>query len=431
MRAATRLRTLALGLALVPLGACGEELPADGGEQAAGAKSFSTNGVVGQALQKVVLQRAEGIAPQNRPYVFNGVQDCYGYVRQVWNAVLTDGKPHEEDFYPKAYNRSRWLSAKEGLPVNDAPSSAWVHFASASELVPGDALATDQGHRWGSNWHGGVYAGKTAAGQRQWDNTTDSVGSGAFNRPLWSGFRYYYRPTHELLSGSASQPGPQPPSEPDATPEGPQPDGAYQPIVARHSGKCLAVAGASTANKAKVWQYACDGMPAQGWKAEAVGGDRYRLVSQLSGKCLDVPGASTSPGEALWQYTCNGSAAQRWKLESAGDGHYSLVAQCSGLCLDVANAKTEDQTDVIQWSCHDATNQQWRLSLGQADPGGADASCPPDGTTFADPAALGDLSGRTCLYQCWGSGTLFNSCGAGMWQFCLPTGVFASCQKKP
>ena len=171
-------------------------------------RPFSTNGVTGEGLQQRVLARAAGIAPQNRPYVYNGVQDCYGYVRQVWNAILHDGSAHEEDFYPQSYNRSRWHAVGDGLPVGDAPSAEWVYFSSASELLPGDALATAQGHAWGAYWHGGIYAGMSGGVHYQWDSTIDSVGSGAFKRRLWSGFRYYYRPTHDLL---AAEPEPQPP----------------------------------------------------------------------------------------------------------------------------------------------------------------------------------------------------------------------------
>lgn len=58
--------------------------------------------------------------------------------------------------------------------------------------------------------------------------------------------------------------------------------------------------------------------------------------------------------------------------------------------------------------------------------------CPPPGTTFNNPPTnLGDLNGQACGYACWGSGTLYNQCGASSWQFCLPQGVFAPCQPKP
>jgi hypothetical protein len=218
-----------LALALLALAAAGCDSGVLEGEEAAVSEAtelrpYSTNGLVGTALQQAVLKRAEGIAPWNRPYVFNGVQDCYGYVRQVWNAILFDGSTHGEDYHPKPYNRGRWLGVAGGLPVADAPSSSWVTFSNPSQLLPGDVLSTAQGHFWGGSWHGGIYAGMTAAGHRQWDNTP-SGSSGAYNRPLWSGFRYYYRPTHELLAKTAQL--------------APAPASTFQTLVSRHSGKCL------------------------------------------------------------------------------------------------------------------------------------------------------------------------------------------------
>ena len=371
-------------------------------------KTFSTNGVVGMALQQVVLKRAEGIARQNRPYVFNGVQDCYGYVRQVWNAILTDGSAHTEDFYPKSYNRSRWLYSG-GLPVADAPNSNWVYFSTGSVLLPGDVLSTDRGHRWGSNWHGGIYAGKTSAGHRQWDNSPYS-GNGAYNRPLYSGFRYYYKPTHDLLAKS-SQPAPTPPS-------------GYKFIISRHSGKCLEAS--SAAGAAQIWQATCKSTPAQHWKPESVGEGYYRFISELSGKCLDIFPGTLAQGAQLKQWDCNYYKPQSFKMLQADPQHVTLVARHSGKCLDVYDWLLSDEAKVVQWSCHGGNNQQWRLSTSTNST--QNVTCPPAGTSWSNPAVLGDLAGKSCSYTCWGKGSFYNRCGTGRWQFCHPNGKFAACQ---
>jgi uncharacterized protein YgiM (DUF1202 family) len=154
---------------------------------------------------QTVLARAEGIAPHNRPYVFNGVQDCYGYVRQVWNAILYDGSMHSEDFHPNSYDKSRWLGVSGGLPVADYPSSNWVYFSDPNVLLPGDVLSTHQGHAWGDTWHGGLYAGVSNGQHRIWDNSGSA--NGAYNRPFYWGFHYYYRPTHDMLAGGSSTSG--------------------------------------------------------------------------------------------------------------------------------------------------------------------------------------------------------------------------------
>ena len=153
------------------------------------------SGISGVVLQKMVMLRCAGIAPWNRPYRFNGIGDCYGYCRQVWNAVLADGLPHREDFYPHPYNQKRWLNLPGGLPVDDAPDPNWIRFTNPRVLVKGDLLATAQGHFWGANWHGGIYAGH----DHNWDSSHLNGLNGAYKRPLYSGFHYYYEPLHVAL----------------------------------------------------------------------------------------------------------------------------------------------------------------------------------------------------------------------------------------
>ncbi|HLX72990.1 MAG TPA: hypothetical protein VKV04_25475 [Verrucomicrobiae bacterium] len=151
--------------------------------------------VRGARLQEMVLSRCEHIAYWNRPYQYDGVGDCYGYCRQVWNAILSDGQEHTEDYSPHPYDKKRWVGFKSGIPVNTFRDTNWVHFSSADALLPGDLLATDQGHFWGENWHGGIYAGKGD----NWDCSKHNGLDGAYKRPLFSGFHYYYKPLHELL----------------------------------------------------------------------------------------------------------------------------------------------------------------------------------------------------------------------------------------
>jgi len=168
----------------------------------------SQPGDYGTDVQAKVLARAAGIAPQNRPYIFNGVEDCWGYVRQVWNAILSDGTVHSEDYYPNSYDRNRWLSLTGGLLKGDAPNPDWVYYSDRNVLLPGDILSTDQGHAWGPDWHGGIFAGKNANGSYwDWDctpynwSTSQCDNHGADHNPLSSGyFSYYYKPIHDLLA---------------------------------------------------------------------------------------------------------------------------------------------------------------------------------------------------------------------------------------
>ncbi len=154
----------------------------------------------GTRLQEMVMSRCEHIAYWNRPYEYNGIGDCYGYCRQVWNAILADGKEHTEDYYPHKYDKERWIYFKGGIPVNTFPDTNWVYFSSFKVLVPGDLLATDRGHFWGPEWHGGIYAGNGD----DWDCSKHDGLNGAYLRRLFSGFHYYYHPLHELLLGNSS-----------------------------------------------------------------------------------------------------------------------------------------------------------------------------------------------------------------------------------
>lgn len=201
---------------------------------------YNRPGCTGRELQRKVLERAQGIASHNRPYVFDGVGDCWGFVRQVWNAILSDGSTHPEDYSPCQGNK-RWSPKPRrgcmtpcryhearmvwcptvppdpsvdnepmdrvgimsgGLLVRDSVNPDWVRITDRDLLMPGDALCTEQGHRWGDDWHGGIYAGKENGVHKQWDcaDPPEEAMSGAHHRNFYSEFKYYYKPLHDLLA---------------------------------------------------------------------------------------------------------------------------------------------------------------------------------------------------------------------------------------
>ena len=84
----------------------------------------------------------------------------------------------------------------------------------------------------------------------------------------------------------------------------------------KHSGKCLNVQGASTANSAHIIQYTCvdnsDEMFETVPAARVNGTDYYQLVNQHSGKCLNIQGGSTANSARLIQYTCRIDATNEW-----------------------------------------------------------------------------------------------------------------------
>lgn len=137
---------------------------------------------------------------------------------------------------------------------------------------------------------------------------------------------------------------------------------AYTTLVARHSGKCLDVANASTAGAATVIQYACHHGANQDWQVRTIAGGYVHLLARHSHKCLDVAGSSTADGAVAVQNACNaGSTSQQWTLRALGAGYYQVVARHSGRCLDVAAASTADSARILQWPCGSGANQQWSI----------------------------------------------------------------------
>ena len=88
-------------------------------------------------------------------------------------------------------------------------------------------------------------------------------------------------------------------------------------------------------------------------------GPAEQLVARHSGKCLDVSSASTADSARTLQYTCGSGLNQRYTVQDLGTGYVRLVARHSGKCLDVNGASPADGAGGIQWSCNGATNQQW------------------------------------------------------------------------
>ncbi|MBV7700197.1 family 43 glycosylhydrolase [Streptomyces sp. TRM70350] len=133
-------------------------------------------------------------------------------------------------------------------------------------------------------------------------------------------------------------------------------------VVNRNSGKCLDVAGGSSADGANVQQYACHGGSNQRWRLEDLGDDTHRLVNVATGKVLDTANCSTADGADLRQWSWLNNTCQRFRFLATDSGHVRIVNQATGKVADVANCGTADGTDVRQWSWLNNTCQQWRLT---------------------------------------------------------------------
>ena len=133
-------------------------------------------------------------------------------------------------------------------------------------------------------------------------------------------------------------------------------------LVAKHSGKVLAVAGADHEDGANVFQSRKkDDDLSQLWLLEAAGNGYYYLVAQHSDKALDVAGANTEDKANVLQWQKHGGDNQQWKLDTAGDGYYYLVAKRGGKVLDVADASRGEGANVIQNTKSGSDNQKWKI----------------------------------------------------------------------
>ncbi|MFF6780460.1 RICIN domain-containing protein [Streptomyces sp. NPDC012510] len=132
-------------------------------------------------------------------------------------------------------------------------------------------------------------------------------------------------------------------------------------LVNRRSGKVLDVAGAGTANGAKIIQYASSGATNQQWRFLPNADGTFRIAARHSGLLLESPGGSAQGGR-LDQWQDTNSDNQRWKLVDAGGGRYRIVNVRNGTwCVDVEGGSTADGGRVIQWPVGTGTNQEWEI----------------------------------------------------------------------
>jgi hypothetical protein len=135
------------------------------------------------------------------------------------------------------------------------------------------------------------------------------------------------------------------------------------PLSNEMTHKCLDVPGLSMDN-IPVQEFACNGGPNQRWLRLAPPGanienintpvGEHVLVAEHSGKCLDVAGGSTADHAVIQQFTCHGGANQRWS--AVPNGKESLENEYSRKCLDSAIPNGVVQ----QFTCNGGTNQEWR-----------------------------------------------------------------------
>ncbi|MER6179841.1 glycoside hydrolase family 19 protein [Streptomyces sp. NPDC001652] len=115
------------------------------------------------------------------------------------------------------------------------------------------------------------------------------------------------------------------------------------------AGKCVDVAGASSADGTAVQLYDCNGTGAQAWSNSGDG------TLRALGKCLDVVDRGTGDGAAVQLWGCSGGANQQWVVTAARD----IVNPAANKCLDVRDNSSANGTRLQLWTCSGAANQKW------------------------------------------------------------------------
>ena len=200
------------------------------------------------------------------------------------------------------------------------------------------------------------------------------------------------------------------------------PSGYYR-ITAKHSGKCLAVAGGpnSLRNGDRVIQWDCiEEEDNQKWQIIPVGGGYYKILAKHSGKSLDVFGgtAALGNGAIVEQWDYNGSDNQMWRLIRDAGGYYNIVAKHSGKSLDINGGPgaTGNGPQAQQWDWVNGDNQRFRLiPLSISGTAGADSVT---GTFTYTDTEVNPFGGGSatfnrpiigCRVQVWRAGGLVNT----------------------
>ena len=148
------------------------------------------------------------------------------------------------------------------------------------------------------------------------------------------------------------------PSEAATAPAG----GGVYTLASGASGKCVDVAGASTANSALLVQVACNTAAAdQQWKVQG-----SNLANGNSGRCIDVPSGATTSGLQLQQYGCGDGTKtnQQWTFtaSSAAAGKYLVKSVATGLCISDKDGSTAGNNPIVQETCSDIARMQWSFT---------------------------------------------------------------------
>ncbi|HEV2780879.1 MAG TPA: RICIN domain-containing protein [Actinophytocola sp.] len=175
-----------------------------------------------------------------------------------------------------------------------------------------------------------------------------------------------------------------------------------EPLIVKHSGKCLDVRGGPQAihDGAVIEQWHCTTASNQNWTLRDVGNGQIQLIAQNSGKCVQTVGGGTANSTGLEQMTCSSTAAQRWVRQSTAIvGEYRFVHVPSGRCLDIQRSELSDGGLALIFDCKGSPNQTWTVGMSVPAPPTVEVR---NGEYWALPSRYPAQSRYGGLNQIWG-----------------------------
>lgn len=132
-------------------------------------------------------------------------------------------------------------------------------------------------------------------------------------------------------------------------------------IQNQNSGKLLGVDQMSTANSARVVQFADNGTADHLWRLLDAGSGWVKIQNVNSLKLLGVDLMSTADSAQVVQFEDNGTDDHLWQLLDNGNGYSRIKNKNSGKVLGVAGMSTADSANVVQFGDNGTADHNWRL----------------------------------------------------------------------
>jgi Ricin-type beta-trefoil lectin domain/Trypsin len=133
-------------------------------------------------------------------------------------------------------------------------------------------------------------------------------------------------------------------------------------VVNQYSKLCMSNNGVET-NAARMVQTTCNDANDAEWHLSARPGGYAELVDDRSGLCLAIGGASTADKAPAIQWPCGGQADQRWSVDTDSSGATRLRNSSTGKCLDIIDGSKTVGAALVQLPCVATdTSQAWQLT---------------------------------------------------------------------